>query len=509
MFLATGFFYGLDRKIALNQYMQFVDNLVLGASAALSLYNLAICFVGVLLGTLIGVLPGIGPLAAVAMLLPLTWSLGDPLSSLIMMAGIYYGSQYGGSTTAIMLKIPGEVSSVITALDGHAMARSGQAGSALATAALGSFVAGTLATMIVALGAPALSQVAFGFGSAEYFALMLLGLVAALLLNTGTVASGAIMIVLGMFLGAVGTDVNTGLTRFTGGSEYLVDGIEFGVIIIGLFGLGEILYNLYGGQDRTLVSQKIHGLLMSARQWQDSWPAWLRGTAVGSVLGVIPGSISIPPLAAYALEKKLAPGRPWGQGVIQGVAAPEAANNAAAQVAFIPSLTLGIPTMPIMSLIIAAMIMQGVTPSPQIIDANPVLFWGLVVSMWVGNAMLLVLNLPLIKMWVKVLTIPQRILYPAILVLSIYGAWSFNHSWFDVMLLAPLALAGFLFRRWGWEIAPLLMGFVLGRPMEEHWVKIMMISNNDIGVFLHKPLAASLLALALVLLVTAVWRKKG
>ncbi|MFN5492470.1 MAG: tripartite tricarboxylate transporter permease, partial [Burkholderiales bacterium] len=421
--------------------MDLLANLALGAATALTIDNLFYCFIGVLLGTLIGVLPGIGPLATIAMLLPITYKMADPSTALIMLAGIYYGSQYGGSTTAILVNLPGESSSVVTTLDGYQMARRGRAGVALATAALGSFFAGTVATVLIAAFAPPLAEVAFKFGPAEYFSLMVLGLIAAVVLAHGSVIKALGMVVFGLLLSMIGTDVNSGAARFTFGIPELSDGIEFGVIAMGMFGFAEIIYNLKHSESRDLLKEKVTDFMPKKEDWKRGGPAAVRGTILGSFLGILPGGGAvISSFAAYAMEKKLSKNpQEFGKGAIEGVAGPESANNAGAQTSFIPMLTLGIPTTPVMALMIAAMMIHNIQPGPQVMTSNPGLFWGLIVSMWVGNAMLLILNLPLITIWIKLLQVPYRVLYPAILMFCCIGAYSLNNNVWDVMMTIPFA----------------------------------------------------------------------
>ena len=481
---------------------QLVDNLQLGFSVALTLNNLLYCLIGCLLGTLIGVLPGIGPVATIAMLLPATFTL-PPESSLIMLAGIYYGAQYGGSTTAILINIPGESSSVVTALDGYQMARQGRAGPALATAALGSFFAGSVATLLLAAAAPPLAQIAFKFGPAEYFSLMVLGLIAAVVLAHGSVLKAIAMIVLGLLLGLVGTDVNSGMARFSFGVPELTDGIGFVAVAMGVFGLAEIMKNLEQDKEREVFLNKVTHLWPSKDDFKKAWGSVLRGTALGSLLGILPGGGAVlASFAAYTLEKKIAKDPSmFGKGDIRGVAAPESANNAAAQTSFIPLLTLGIPPNPVMALMVGAMIIQGIQPGPQVMSERPQLFWGMIASMWVGNLMLVVLNLPLIGMWIKLLTVPYRMLYPAILVFCGIGVYSLSNSPFDVVITAVFGFIGYLFVKLDCEPAPLLLGFILGPMMEENLRRAMLLSRGDPMTFVTRPLSATLLAISLLLLI--------
>ena len=492
--------------------MELIDHLAVGFGVALTPVNLLYAFVGTLLGTLIGVLPGIGPVATIAMLLPTTYAL-QPVSALIMLAGIYYGAQYGGSTTAILVNMPGESSSVVTCLDGHQMARQGQAGAALATAALSSFFAGTVATVLVAAFSPPLSELALKFGPAEYFSLMVLGLIGAVVLAHGSLLKAIAMIVLGLLLGIVGTDVNSGMARFSFGIPELTDGIGVVTVAMGLFGFAEIIVNLESTEKREIVASKLKGLYLTRRQFRDAAPAALRGTALGSVLGVLPGGgAMLAAFASYTLEKKIAadPSR-FGKGAIQGVAGPEAANNAGAQTSFIPLLTLGIPENAVMALMVGAMTIHNIQPGPQVMTSNPTLFWGLIASMWVGNLVLVVLNLPLIGIWIKLLQVPYRLLYPAILLFCAIGVYSINNTSFDVRTTAVFGLLGVLFVKLECEPAPLLLGFVLGPMMEENLRRAMLLSRGDPTVFFTRPLSLAMLCIAagqLLLIILPNFRKK-
>ena len=481
--------------------MELLNNLALGFSVALAGTNILYCFIGCLLGTLIGVLPGIGPVATIAMLLPATFVL-PPVSALIMLSGIYYGAQYGGSTTAILVNLPGEVSSVVTCLDGYQMARQGHAGKALGVAALGSFFAGSVATLLIAAFAPPLAEMALKFGPADYFSLMVLGLIAAVVLAHGSLIKAIGMIVLGLLIGLIGTDVNSGVARYSFGLAELIDGVGIGPIAMGIFGFGEIIKNLEQGEEREIFTKTVTGLLPN---WQDIktciWPV-IRGTALGSFLGILPGGGPVlGSFSAYTLEKKLAkdPSR-FGKGAIEGVASPESANNAAAQTSFIPLLTLGIPSNPVMALMIGAMIIHGIQPGPQIMTAKPELFWGMVASMWVGNFMLVVLNLPLIGMWVKLLTVPYRLLYPAILIFCCIGVYSISNAWMDVLLAALFGFIGYVFSKLDCEAAPLLLGFVLGPMMEENLRRALLLSRGDPMVFVQRPISLTLLILSVILI---------
>lgn len=477
-------------------------NLALGFSVAFQPEALMYCLIGCLLGTLIGVLPGIGPVATIAMLLPVTFGLQAEYA-LIMLAGIYYGAQYGGSTTAILVNIPGESSSVVTALDGYQMARQGRAGAALGIAALGSFFAGCVATVLLVVAAPPLATIAFKFGPWEYFSLMTLGLIAAVVLAHGSVVKAIAMIFLGVLLGMVGTDVGTGMARFNFELQELSDGISFVAVAMGVFGFAEIIKNLEQGESREIFVNKVGSLLPTWQDIKQAFPAVLRGTGLGSLLGILPGGGAVlASFSAYTLEKKLArDASRFGKGDIRGVAAPEAANNAAAQTSFIPLLTLGIPPNPVMALMVGAMIIQGIQPGPQVMTEKPQLFWGMIASMWAGNLMLVILNLPLIGIWIKLLTVPYRLLYPAILVFCCIGVYSLSNSPFDVVITACFGFLGYLFVKLDCEPAPLLLGFILGPMMEENLVRAMKLGRGDATLFFTRPLSASLLAVALLLLI--------
>ncbi len=485
--------------------MDLINNLALGFGVAFTPINLLYAFIGCILGTLIGVLPGIGPVATIAMLLPATYAL-PPVSALIMLAGIYYGAQYGGSTTAILVNLPGESSSVVTCIDGYQMARNGRAGPALAAAGLGSFFAGCVGTLILAAFAPPLTELAFKFGPAEYFSLMILGLIGAVVLASGSLLKAIGMIVLGLLLGLVGTDVNSGVARFSFDIPELTDGIGFVVIAMGVFGYGEIISNLSVPEDdREVFTAKVSGLFPTKQDFKNMTPAVLRGTFLGSALGILPGGGALlAAFAAYALEKKIPmkPGEvPFGKGNIRGVAAPESANNAGAQTSFIPLLTLGIPPNAVMALMVGAMTIHNIQPGPQVMTSNPELFWGLIASMWIGNAMLIILNLPLIGMWIKLLTVPYRFLFPAIVLFCAIGVYSTNNNTFDIWMVAGFGFIGYLFNKLGMEPAPLLLGFILGPMMEENLRRALLLSRGDWTVFVTRGLSAGLLAAALLMLV--------
>jgi len=492
--------------------MEIFSNLLLGFQTAASAANLVYCLVGVALGTAIGVLPGLGPAATIAMLLPITFGL-EPVSSLIMLAGIFYGAQYGGSTTAILVNLPGESSSVITALDGHAMAKRGQAGKALATAALGSFFAGTVTTLLIALFSPPLAEMALKFGPAEYFSLMVLGLVASVVLANGSLLHAFGMIVFGLLLGMIGTDVNSGVARFSFDVPELTDGISFVVVAMGVFGIGEIIGNLQNEAERSVMVKKVTGLMLDKEDFKAIAAPVVRGTMLGSILGVLPGGgAMLSSFAAYALEKKISKNAAnFGKGAIEGVAAPEAANNAGAQASFIPMLTLGIPGNTVMALMIGAMIIQGIQPGPSVMTEQPALFWGIIASMWIGNVFLVILNLPLIGLWVKMISVPYHFLYPAIIVFCAIGVFSMANTTFDVYFMAVFGLLGYVFRKLGCEPAPMMLGFILGPMMEEFLRRALLLTKGDPSVFIRRPISATMLviaALAMVSVVLPALRKK-
>jgi putative tricarboxylic transport membrane protein len=485
--------------------MELLSNLALGFATALSPMNLFLGFVGCLVGTLIGVLPGVGPIATIAMLMPLTLKV-DPTGALIMLAGIYYGAQYGGSTTAILVNMPGEVTAVVTAIDGHEMAKRGSAGRALGIAALGSFFAGSVATLIIAaIGAP-LTRLALLFGPAEYFGLMVFGLGLAIVLARGSVLKALIMVVLGLLLSTVGTDLETGQDRLTLGIPELSDGVDFAVLAMGVFGIAEILRNLENPESRNVAIAQIGRLLPSREDLRRCFGPIVRATGIGSVLGILPGNGAVlGPFASYALEKKLAkdPSR-FGRGAIEGVAGPESANNAGAQTSFIPLLTLGIPPNAVMALMVGAMTIHGLIPGPQVMTKHPALFWGMIASMWIGNLLLLIINLPLIGLWVRLLKVPYRLMFTTILLFCAIGIYSINNNPYDVYFTAFFGLAGYVFIKLGLEPAPMLLGFVLGRLMEEKLRQALALSEGSLMTFVERPVAAALLAIAAAVMLVAV-----
>jgi putative tricarboxylic transport membrane protein len=486
--------------------MDLFNNLIFGFGVAFSLQNLLYCLIGVTVGTLIGVLPGIGPLGTIAILLPITYNV-SPVGALIMLAGIYYGAQYGGSTTAILVNLPGETSAVVTCIDGYQMARQGRAGPALAIAAIGSFIAGTFGTLLIAVAGPPLADVALKFGSPEYFSLMLMGLVAAAVLAQGDMVKSLAMVAFGLLLGIVGTDVNTGTQRYSFGVPELTDGIGFIVVAVGVFAIGEIVSNLGESEERRVFTSKVGNLMPSLDDFKRSIGPILRGTGLGCFFGVLPGTgPAIASFSSYMVEKKVAadPSR-FGKGAIEGVAGPESANNADAQCKFIPMLTLGLPASGVMALMLGALTIQGIQPGPQVMTQRPDLFWGLVASMWIGNAMLVILNLPMIGLWVKLLQVPYRLLFPAIMAFSAIGIYSVNNSSFEIYLTAAFGIVGFICMRLGFPLAPMLLGFVLGPMMEENLRRSMLMAGGDPSVFVTRPISlAFIIATAVILVVMVV-----
>ena len=492
--------------------MDLFANLATGFSAAASWQNIGFALIGCMLGTLIGVLPGIGPIPTIAMLLPITFGL-DPLSSLIMLAGIYYGAQYGGSTTSILVNMPGEASSIVTCIDGYQMARQGRAGAALAVAAIGSFFAGCVGTVFVAAFGPLLAMLAQQFNSPDYFSLMVLGLVMAVILARGSVIKALAMVLIGLLLGLVGTDVNAGVVRYTFGISAIWDGIDFLPLVIGMFGVVEIIRNLeQGDYERMPVRTRFRDLWPKPADLREAWRPILRGTGLGAVLGILPGGGAVlASFASYTLEKKIAkdPSR-FGRGAMEGVAGPEAANNAAAQTSFIPLLTLGLPSNAVMALMMGAMMIQGIAPGSAVMEKRPDLFWGMVASMWIGNAMLLVINLPLIGIWVKLLSMPYRLLYPAVLLFCVIGVYSTNTDPAQMVLTAAFGLFGYILLKFGCEPAPLVLGFILGPLMEENLRRSLVLSRGDPMIFIDRPISAVLLtmtAIAVALIVVPQFRK--
>jgi putative tricarboxylic transport membrane protein len=483
--------------------MEFFSNLQLAFAVIFQWNNLLFCFVGCLLGTLIGVLPGLGPPAAIALLLPSTAHL-DPVGGIIMLAGIYYGAMYGGSTTSILVNLPGEAASVITCIDGYQMARQGRAGPALGISAMGSFIAGTIATFLIMLVAPPLAGFSLRFGPPEYFCLMLLGLTLVSTLSSGPLVKGLIMASLGLFLGTIGADTISGMVRFTFGSYTLMDGLSFIPVIMGLFGIPEVLENIEVRAKQEIYSGRLSKLLPTLRDWKDSIGAVIRGSLIGFLVGILPGGGPlIASIAAYSTEKKISRHpEEFGYGAIEGVAAPEAANNSASQGAFIPLLVLGIPSNATMAVIMGALLMNGVKPGPLMIQQHPALFWGVIGSMYVGNAMLLLLNLPLVGMWVQLLRTPYFILFPIILLFTIIGSYSLNNNAFDVIIMLSFGGVGYLMRKFQYDAAPLVLAFVLCPFMEDSLRQSLIISHGSFLFFFTRPIAVVLLLLSAVSLVS-------
>jgi TctA family transporter len=488
--------------------MELLGNMAAGFDTAFSPMNLAYCFLGVFLGTFIGVLPGIGALATISMLLPLTFHV-PATTAIIMLAGIYYGAQYGGSTASILLNLPGTPSAAVACLDGYPMSQQGRGGVALFGTTVASFIGATLGIVILTIFSPMLASVGLAFGPSEYFAMMLMGLIAASTLSQGSPLKGIAMVLLGLALGMVGTDVQTGQQRFTFNIPYLADGISLVALAMGLFGVSEVIASIGRVDSSRLKTQKItfRSMAPTRDDWRRSWAPTLRGTGIGSFLGALPGTGStIASFMSYAVEKRLAkdPSR-FGKGAIEGVVSPEAANNAASQTAFIPTLTLGIPGDAVMALMLGALIIQGIQPGPRLVTEHPELFWGLIASFWIGNVMLVILNLPLIGIWVRMLKIPYSILYPAILMFICIGVFSVNNSAFDVMLVMFFGVVGYIMLLLRFEPAPLLLGFILGPLMEEHLRRAMLLSRGDAMVFLERPISGTMIACTAALLAWAIF----
>ena len=488
-----------------------IENILLGLTVALTFKNILYCFAGILLGTAVGVLPGLGSAATIAILLPFTYGLGDTTATLILLAGIFYGSQYGGSTTAILVNLPGESASAITAIDGYQMARNGRAGAALTIAALSSFFAGTVSVLIMAAISVPLSEFAVEFNSADYASLMLLGIVAASALSNGSFIKGLGMSLLGLLISTMGTDINTGLSRFTFGVPEFLDGIPILIMLLGLFGMVEFVYSLlhHGGGSKDYTRVKFRDLMPTREEFKRAIPATFRGTAIGSFFGLLPGGGStIGSIASYVVEKRVSKHpEQFGKGAIEGVAGPESANNAGAQTSFIPLLSLGLPIHPIMALLAAVMFMQNISPGPMLMTNHPTLFWGLIMSFWVGNLMLVILNLPLVHIWVKLLILPNWLLYPAILFFVVLGAWSVNHNWFDVWMLIPITTIGYVFKRCGCEPAPLIMGFILGKIFEENLRRALVVSHGDYMTFIDNRISLCFLIVTVLLIFATVIKK--
>ena len=484
--------------------MDTFSNLALGFETALSVNTLIACFIGVTFGTFVGVLPGIGALAGISLLLPLTFT-QTPVDGIVMLAGIYYGSQYGGSTSAILLNIPGSASSAVVCLDGYPMSQQGRAGVALCMCAIGSFVGGSFSIVLMTVLAPLLAQVAIGFGSPEYFSMMVLGLVAASTLSFGSPMKGLAMTVVGLLVGLIGIDVNSGAARYTFGIVELLDGINLGVLAMGLFGISEILLNFSQPNTGTVTGKAIswRSLVPSRKDFRDSVAPMARGSLIGAFFGILPGvGGTIASFMGYSLEKRIAkdPSR-FGKGAIEGIVSSETADNASAQAAFIPTMALGIPGSASMALILGALTVQGIVPGPMTMTSQPELFWGLIASFWIGNVMLLVLNLPLIGIWIRLLLIPYRVLYPIMLFFVCIGAYSIRNNVFDIYAVLAFGLIGYVMRLAELPLAPLLMGFILGPLMEEHLRRALLIAHGDGWVFVTEPFSATLLMISLLLIV--------
>lgn len=492
--------------------MEIFSNILVGFSVASTVSNLSWCLLGVILGTVVGILPAFGTMAAISMMLPVTYIMPSPTTIIIFISGVYYGTQYGGSITAILMNIPGEVSSTVTTIDGHQMAKNGRAGAALSITAMASFFAGTLATIFIAVLAEPLAKAALYFGPAEYSALMLLGVLTASGISSGSFTKGLAMMLLGFLIGMVGDDVNSGVPRFNFGIPELRSGISFAIIAMGIFGFGEIIYYfLHINKESKFILPSKFNLYPTRTEIKKSCLPTLRGTLLGSLLGLLPGGGTVlSSFASYILEKKISKKpKKFGRGEIAGVAAPEAANNAGAQTSFIPMLSLGLPTTPVMALFLAILITHGITPGPEVVTKNPDLFWALIASMWIGNLFLLILNLPLVGIWVKILTIPYKLLYSIIIVLCLTGAYFINHSWFDVLMLLPFSILGYIFKLLDCEPAPLAMGFIIGSLFEEYLRRTLTISQGDWTIFLQKPMSLFLIIASLVIIFSSIYSKKS
>ena len=485
--------------------MDLADNLMTGFSVAFQPHNIFFCFIGVLIGTLIGVLPGIGPVGAMSILLPITFGI-SPVTAIIMLSGIYYGAQYGGSTTSILVGIPGEAASVVTMLDGHQMALQGRAGPALGIAAFGSFIAGTIGIIGLMLLAPPLASIALRFGPPEYFTLMIMGLVILTYLAQKSMAKSLMMAGVGVLAGVVGLDTMTGLPRFTFGVSDLLDGIGIAPLAMGLFGVSEILLNVEKTIKQGVVVSQVKNLLPSRQDWKESFAPIMRGSFLGFLLGILPGGGAVlSSFISYGTEKRISKTpEKFGHGAIAGVAGPEAANNAAAQAAFIPLLTLGIPANAVMGILLGALMIHGITPGPLMIQKNPELFWGTVTSMYIGNAMLLVLNLPLIGLWVRLLRVRYAVLFPLILFIALIGAYVINGSEMDLYLMLFFGVVGYLMRKFDYEPAPLILAYVLSPILEDSLRQSLIISGGSMGIFVSRPIAAGFLFVAALLLISAV-----
>lgn len=494
--------------------MEILNHLLSGISIAVSFENLLYCFLGVVLGTIVGVLPGLGPASSISILVPFTLSLSNPTTAIIFLAGIYYGTQYGGSTTSILLKLPGEASSVVTTIDGYQMTKQGRAGSALSIAAIGSFVAGTFSTLLIALIAIPAAGIAFYFGPVEYAALMFLGLVSVVALNTDSFLKGSSMVLLGLLLATVGFDINSGTERLVFGMYNLGNGIPFTILVMSMFGLAEVIYNYFHvprTETSLVVTPSLREMYPTKEELKKSVGPIIRGSMLGSVMGIIPGAGAIlSSFASYVLEKKISKTpEEFGKGAIEGVAGPESANNAASQTSFIPLLSLGIPTGATMAIILAVLTLFGMQPGPQMIGSNSNMFWALIVSMWIGNLFLLFLNLPLVGLWISILRVPRNILYVVIIASCVFGVWATTLNWFFVFLLIPFSILGYSLKRLDCDATPLILGFVIGDMFEEYFRRAMEMNRGDWFIFFNKPLALAFILVAIITALTSIVYKKG
>jgi len=489
--------------------MEALGNLLNGFQIVFHPINIFLCFVGCVLGTLVGVLPGLGPSSAISLLLPITFR-SDPVSAIIMLAGIYYGAMYGGSTTSILVNIPGEPSSVVTCFDGYPMARKGRAGAALGISAFGSFIAGTVAIFGLTFFAPVLSSAALRFGPAEYVGIMVLSLTLLAYLAKGSMVRALMMAALGLILGAVGTDLTSGKVRFSYGIGTLADGIGLIPFVVGIFGVGEVLLNLEASMDREILKTKLKGLFPTLKDWKASALPMIRATVIGFFLGILPGvGAIIPTFVSYSIEKRLSkyPER-FGTGVIEGVAGPETANNAAAGAAFIPMFSLGIPPNAVMAVLLGALMIHGVQPGPQFISSHPNVFWGVVASMYVGNVMLLILNLPLIPVWVQILKVPYSLLFSLILLFCLIGTYTVNNNPGDILVMVGFGLVGYLVKKYRYEVGPLILAFVLGPLLEKNVRQALIISRGSFGIFFTHPIALAFIGVAIILLILPLCRRR-
>ena len=497
----------------MGEFLGMFQGLANGFDIAFTLTNLSFALLGAVLGTMVGILPGLGPSATISLLLPLSFKIGSPVTSIIMMAGIFYGAMYGGSTTSILVNIPGEAASVVTCIDGYQMARKGRAGPALGIAAIGSFIAGTIGVLGLTFVAPPLAEFALKFGPPEYFALTLVGLLMATLLGEGSITKGLIMVVMGLLLGSVGLDPISGAIRFTWGLHMLQEGIDFVTLAMGMFGMGEIFINLEKAIKTELVTRKVTHLWPTLKDWADSKWAVIRGSFIGFFIGILPGGGAvISSLVSYAVEKKISKTpEEFGKGAIQGVAGPESANNAAASASFIPLLTLGIPGNAAIAMIFAALLIQGVQPGPFLITEKPDIFWGVVASMYIGNVMLLILNLPMVGLWVQLLRVPYSILAPIIVLFCCVGVYSIRNTVFDIYVMGIFGVIGYILRKVNLDPGPMILAFVLGPILERAIRQALLISAGSPLIFFTRPISGTLMGFLILFLVIQVYfsrRKK-